>query len=82
MNSSKRADNSTGHVGVWLNKLNTKKKFMAELKLDGKRLHYSSHYTLEEAVFARKKAEKDFGFHPNHGITKPVESSTTIQSTP
>lgn len=82
MNSSKRADNSTGHVGVWLNKLNTKKKFMAELKLDGKRLHYSSHYTLEDAIAARKQAEKAFGFHPNHGITKPVESSTTIQSTP
>lgn len=82
MNNSKRADNSTGHVGVWVNKLNSRKKYMAELHLDGKRMHYSSHYTMEEAIIARKTAERDFGFHPNHGITKPKESSTTIQSTP
>ena len=78
MNSSKRKDNSTGYTGVWINKLNSRKKYMAELNLHGQRLHYSSHYTLEEAIQARKKAEKDFGFHPNHGMEKPLESSTTI----
>lgn len=78
MNSSKRSDNSTGYTGVWINKLNSRKKYMAELNLQGKRLHYSSHYTLEEAVAARKKAEETFGFHPNHGMIKPLESSTTI----
>lgn len=78
MNNSKRRDNSTGHPGVWINKLNSKKKFMAELTLDRKRVHYSSHYSLEEAIAARKKAEQDFGFHPNHGMEKPLESSTTI----
>ena len=77
-NSSKRKDNSTGHAGVWLNKLNPKKKFMAELSLLGKRVHYSSHYTLEEAIAARKSAEQIYGFHPNHGMDKPAESSTTI----
>ena len=82
MNSSLRVDNSTGQVGVWINKLNTHKKFMAELSLDGKRMHYSSHYTLEDAIAARKDAERAFGFHPNHGIVKPLESSTTIKSTP
>lgn len=78
MNNSKRADNSTGHTGVWINKLNTHKKYMAELNLRGKRLHYSSHYTLEAAIAARKQAEQDFGFHSNHGMEKPLESSTTI----
>lgn len=81
-NTSKRKDNSTGHVGVWLNKLNSKKKFMAELYLSGKRVHYSSHYTLEEAIAARKSAEQIYGFHPNHGMDKPAESSTTIKSIP
>ena len=71
MNNSKRKDNSTGYAGVWLNKLNSKKRFMAELYLRGKRVHYSSHYTLEEAVAARKQAEIVNGFHPNHGIDKP-----------
>ena len=78
MNNSKRKDNSTGYTGVWVNKLNSRKKYMAELNLRGQRLHYSSHYTLEEAIEARKKAEKDFGFHSNHGMEKPLESSTTI----
>lgn len=82
MNSSKRTDNSSGYPGVWINKLNAKKKFMAELTLAGKRVHYSSHYTIEEAITARKQAKRDNGFHPNHGIVKPTESSTTIQNTP
>lgn len=82
MNNSRRRDNQTGHVGVWLNKQNSRKKYMAELSLNGQRVHYSSHYTLEEAVAARKQAEHDFGFHPNHGIEKPLESSTTIESGP
>lgn len=70
-NSSKRSDNTTGHVGVWINKLNSRKKYMAELTLNGERCHYSSHYTLQDAVAARKQAERDYGFHVNHGIAKP-----------
>lgn len=70
-NSSRRSDNSTGHVGVWINKLNMHKKFMAELTVEGERKHYSSHYTLAEAVAARKQAEREHGFHVNHGIAKP-----------
>jgi hypothetical protein len=81
MNSSFRSDNSSGHTGVWVNKLNTYKKFMAELSLNGVRRHYSSHYTLEDAIAARKQAEQDWGFHPNHGIKKPLESSTAIENT-
>lgn len=82
MNNSKRRDNASGYVGVWVNKLNSKKKYMAELHLAGKRMHYSSHYTMKEAIAARKQAEQYYGFHPNHGMEKPLESSTTIQSTP
>lgn len=82
LNNSRRGDNSTGHTGVWINKLNSRKKFMAELRLNGKRVHYSSHYTLEDAIAARKQAEQAFGFHPNHGMVKPAESSTTIESAP
>lgn len=72
MNNSKRRDNSSGIVGVWLNKLNSKKKYMSELHLQGKRVHYASHYTLEEAIAARKTAESVYGFHVNHGISKPA----------
>lgn len=81
MNNSMRKDNGTGQVGVWINKQNSQKKYMAELHLQGKRVHYSSHYTLEEAIAARKTAEREHGFHLNHGIDKPPESSETIEST-
>ena len=72
MNNSKRRDNASGVVGVWLNKLNSKKKFMSELALSGKRVHYASHYTMEDAIAARKSAEIQYGFHVNHGIDKPL----------
>lgn len=72
INSSKRKDNSTGFTGIWINKLNPKKKYIAEVKLKGKRVHYSSHLTLEEAVIARNLAYVQYGFHPNHGIDKPL----------
>lgn len=71
-NQSKRSDNSTGHTGIWINKKNSKKKFMSELIYEGKRVHLQSHYTLEEAIEARKRALQEYGFHVNHGMCKPV----------
>lgn len=71
-NQSRRSDNSTGHTGVWINKQNSKKKFMSEVTHGGKRVHLKSHYSLEEAIAERKRVLQEYGFHPNHGIDKPV----------
>lgn len=71
-NQSKRSDNSTGHTGIWINRTNPKKKFMSEVHFKGKKVHSKAHYSLEEALASRNAAYKKYGFHPNHGIDKPV----------
>jgi hypothetical protein len=72
MNSSKRKDNASGITGVWINKANKRKKFMAEMSVGGKRVYLKSFYSLEEAVAMRKQLEVEHGFHKNHGIVKPT----------
>lgn len=71
-NQSKRSDNASGHSGVWINKQNPKKKYMSEVKYEGKRVHLKSHYSLQEAIDTVEAVRKLYGFHPNHGIDKPV----------
>ena len=71
-NQSKRVDNSTGHTGIWINKLNSKKKFMSEVTFKGKRVHLQAHYSLEDAIAKRNEVWSEYGFHPNHGIDKPI----------
>ena len=72
LNNSKRKDNTTGVTGVYINSKNSKKKYTAELHINGKRMFYQSFYTFDEAVTARKEQEIIYGFHANHGITKPL----------
>ena len=71
-NQSKRSDNTSGHMGIWINKQNSKKKFMSEVTYEGKRVHLKAHYSIEEAIACRNSVLKEYGFHPNHGIDKPV----------
>ena len=70
-NQSKRIDNTTGYPGVWINKQNARKKYMAEVCFDGKRVHLKSHYSIEEAVADVAAVRKLYGFHPSHGMDKP-----------
>lgn len=70
-NNSLRSDSSTGIVGIWINKLNRKKKYMAELSVGKTRL-LKSFYSLEEAVAQRQVWEAQHGFHSNHGNVKIV----------
>lgn len=70
-NLSKKSNNTSGVMGVWVSKVNGDKKFIAEITLGAVRKR-ASFYTLEEAVQQRKLWESELGFHPNHGIDKPV----------
>ena len=62
-NAQRRSDNSSGVVGVsWLKKrkkwrayIGRPQQFLGEFKI------------LDDAIAARKNAEKELGFHPNHG---------------
>ena len=72
LNNSKRRDNKTGVTGVWYNTANKYKRYMAELHINKKRVYLKAFLTIDEATKARKKQEKIYGFHENHGIDKPT----------
>jgi hypothetical protein len=57
--------NTSGTMGVLWHK--RRAKWHAGIVVSGKRLHLGYFNNLEDAVFARKNAERRYGFHPNHG---------------
>jgi len=64
-NASLRKDNSSGFVGVCFYKKTG--EWCAYIKVDGKRIHLGNFVDKELAILARKKANKKYGFHKNHG---------------
>lgn len=57
--------NTSGIVGVaWIAARN---KWMAQIRANKTTLSLGRFDTKEEAVAARKAAEREFGYHPNHG---------------
>lgn len=65
MNSTKYANNKSGHTGVRWNK--TSNKWQVFISVKGKRKHLGYFKELTDAVAARLDAENLYGFHPNHG---------------
>jgi hypothetical protein len=57
--------NTSGVTGVHWHKVN--KKWTARIKIKGRWLHIGGFHDFDEAVNARKAAERKYGFHPNHG---------------
>jgi hypothetical protein len=64
-NHCARVDNSTGVVGVYWFKRYA--KWVAAITANGKFHHLGYHDRFDDAVAARKAAESELGFHPNHG---------------
>lgn len=57
--------NVSGVIGVgWSDQ---RKKWRAQIQVDGKCKHLGLFEDLEAAAIARKEAEIQYGFHPNHG---------------
>lgn len=65
-----RADNTSGTPGVYWNKKD--KRWQVSIKVGEKRGYVGQYKTLEEAVDARKNAEREHGFHENHGSVRPL----------
>lgn len=57
--------NKTGTPGVCWAK--NPGKWQAQIKYERRMIYLGQFDTLEEAVAVRKEAEKQYGFHPNHG---------------
>ena len=66
--------NKSGVVGVWWSP--GTQKWVARVKLHGKVAFQGRFTSFEAAVAARKQAEADLGFHPNHG--RPFSLGHTI----
>ena len=64
-NQRRYANNVSGVTGVsWYT---TNNRWVAEIQHEGKKHSLGSFASFEDAVAARKAAERAFGFHPNHG---------------
>lgn len=64
-NAGIRHDNASGHTGVrWDERT---QRWQAEIKRNYRSIHLGRFATIEEAIAARQSAERDLGFHDNHG---------------
>ena len=64
-NSSLRSNNTSGQVGVsYMQRLG---KWRAYITENGKQIGLGLYSSVELATEARKKAEKKYGYHSNHG---------------
>lgn len=57
--------NKSGHTGIFYNK--RMKKWVAQIGGTRKRVHLGSFENKEDAIEARKIAEINYNYHPNHG---------------
>lgn len=73
-NMSFRKNNKSGVIGVYLDTSKSASKispWVAEIR-KGERRYIKHFQTKEQAALWRKEMEKQLGFHPNHGIKKPI----------
>ena len=64
-NRGRQKNNPSGCVGV----APRDGRWRVMIGTNGKRINLGTFSTFEDAVRARKTAEKKFGFHPNHGLS-------------
>jgi len=64
-NKQRLKNNKSGCTGVAWHQVSG--KWRSEIKVNNQSLHLGSFYNFDDAVAARKKAEKEHGFHANHG---------------
>jgi hypothetical protein len=64
-NKSIPKDNKSGHVGIGWRK--DKKVWQVQIGKNGKNIHIGNFKNKEDAIKARKEAEKKYNYHENHG---------------
>ncbi len=65
-----QSNNASGTCGVsWYE---SRRKWRAEIRADSKRLHLGLFENIQDAIAARKAAERKHGYHPNHGQSRPL----------
>jgi len=64
-NQRKNKRNKNAFGGVFFNK--QKKKYVSRIKVNGKSIFLGYFNLIDDAIAARKEANKKYGFHENHG---------------
>ncbi len=67
-NQKLRVGNKSGSHGVY--RMRDCDRWSAEIRVDGKKIHLGLFKNRLDAIEARKKAEKDNGYHENHGAMR------------
>ena len=57
--------NKSGHIGIYYNK--QRNKWTASIGINYKKVHLGHFENLEDAIEARRIAEINYNYHPNHG---------------
>lgn len=69
-NLKRYSNNTSGVPGVhWRQR---ESRWVARIRVGKVDVWLGRYHTKPEAVVARKQAELDYGFHPNHGIDRPL----------
>jgi hypothetical protein len=75
-NAAASRRNTSGVPGVC--KHTNPKFWFARIKVDGREIYLGLFTRFEDAVAARKAAEKQFGFHANHGRTNARKTADLL----
>ena len=70
-NRSRNSNNTTGVTGVYYDK--ARRKYKAQIRVDGMNINLGRFVTLEEATEARKAADIRYKYNANHGNNKIKE---------
>lgn len=65
-----RKDNKYGVCGIYFDR--RRNKWLSYITFYKKRIHLGYYTDFYEAVNVRRLAEIKYGFHPNHGIVRPL----------
>ena len=63
-----RKDSRVVEIGIWW--CRRRKRYIAEISLNGKKVYQKSFTDIDEAISARKAKALELGFHENHGKTQ------------
>jgi hypothetical protein len=64
--------NMTGRIGVSEYRRGDGVIYVARIRVDGALKHLGYYQTIQDAAIARDAAEREFGFHVNHGAPAPT----------
>lgn len=63
-----RKDSRVDEIGIWW--CRRRKRYIAEISLNGKKVYQKSFKDIDEAIQQRKAKALELGFHENHGKTQ------------